>query len=232
MRIDILTIFPDFFDQFLEESILARALKKKRISIRVWDLRLFTKDKHRTVDDRPYGGGPGMLMKVDVLVRALREVVGTEKTTGIKGAKVLLMDAGGDQFTQKTAVQFSNLDRLVLLCGRYEGVDARVLDYVDGRLSIGPYVLNGGEVAAMAVIETTMRLIPGVLGHEDSAKDESHNEEGVLEYPQYTRPEEFEGKRVPDILLSGDHAKIAGWRRAHKKKSGEAGSGSAGRKKK
>ncbi|MFA6511856.1 MAG: tRNA (guanosine(37)-N1)-methyltransferase TrmD [Patescibacteria group bacterium] len=218
MRIDIITIFPDFFDQFLEESILARALKKKLISIRVWDLRLFTEDKHRTVDDRPYSGGPGMLMKVDVLVRALREVVGSTKTIGVKGTRVLFMDAGGEQFTQKTAVQFSKLDRLVLLCGRYEGVDARVMDYVDGRVSIGPYVLNGGEVAAMAVVEASMRLLPGVLGHEDSAKDESHSEEGVLEYPQYTRPEEFEGKKVPEILLSGDHAKIAAWRKQQKRK--------------
>jgi tRNA (guanine37-N1)-methyltransferase len=213
MRIDILTIFPDFFDRFLAESILARAIQKKKVRVKVWSLRDFAKDKHRTVDDTPYGGGPGMVFKVDVVGATLRKVLGKEFSRRKKGTRVLLMDPGGKQFTQKGAQEFSKLKHLVLVCGRYEGFDARIRSYADARVSIGPYVLNGGEVAAMAVVEATTRLIPGVLGHPDSVKSESHSEEGVTEYPQYTRPETFEGRRVPRILLSGDHKKIAQWRK-------------------
>lgn len=216
MRIDIITIFPGFFDQFLKESILARALTKGLVTVKVWNLRDFATDKHRTVDDRPYGGGPGMVYKVDVMVRALRKALGSKKTKGTPGTKVLLMDPGGRQFTQEQAQRFSKLKRMVLICGRYEGFDARIKSYVDGAVCIGPYVLNGGEVAAMVVTEAVMRLIPGVLGHPDSPKDESHSEEGVTEYPQYTRPETFEGKNVPNVLLSGDHATIASWRNTKK----------------
>lgn len=217
MRIDIITIFPGLFDSFLNESLVKKAIGKKLFSVTAWDLRAFTTDKHRTVDDRPYGGGPGMIFKIEPLAKALKKILGPEFKKRKKSTRVLLLDPAGKQFDQRSAEQFSQLKRLVLIAGRYEGFDDRIHHYVDGSLSVGPYVLNGGEVAAMAVIEATFRLLPGALGHADSTKEETHMSEGFVEYPQYTRPEVFDKKRVPDILLSGDHKKIAAWRKTQQK---------------
>jgi len=218
LTIDIITIFPGLFDSFLNESLVKKAIGKKLLNVKAWDLRDFTTDKHRTVDDRPYGGGPGMIFKIEPLAKALKKILGPEFTKRKKTTRVLLLDPAGKQFDQRSAEQCSKLKHLVLIAGRYEGFDDRIRHYVDGAISVGPYVLNGGEVAAMAVIEATFRLIPGALGHADSAKEETHMSEGFVEYPQYTRPEVFDKKRVPDILLSGDHKKIQAWRGQNKKK--------------
>lgn len=207
MQFDIITIFPSFFDSFCDESLLRKARDKKIITINVHNLRDFAIDKHKTVDDRPYGGGPGMLLKVDVLVAAL------ESLKRKKRSRVILLSPAGKQFNQQKATQFSKkYDQLIFLCGRYEGFDARVKKFIDEEISIGPYVLNGGEVAATAVIEATARLLPGVLGNADSLVEESHAIEGASEYPQYTRPETFRNIKVPSVLLSGDHAKVDLWR--------------------
>ncbi len=213
MRIDIITIFPALFDSFLSESLIKKARDKKIISFRVHNLRDFTSDKHKTVDDRPYGGGAGMLLKIEPLARALASIRKTKKS------RVILLSPAGMQFAQKKSVFYSKkYDHLVFICGRYEGVDARISSYVDEELSIGPYVLNGGEVAAMVVIESVFRLLPGVLGNKESLKEESHVQEGFTEYPQYTRPENFRGKKVPKVLISGDHKRITQWRLKKAKK--------------
>lgn len=207
MRIDIITIFPGLFDSFLSESLIKKARDKKIISFHIHNLRDFTTDKHKTVDDRPYGGGAGMLLKIEPLVKALRSIRKTKKS------RIILLSPAGTQFTQKKAEVFAKkYTHLIFVCGRYEGFDARIKKYVDEELSIGPYVLNGGEVAAMAVVESVFRLLPGTLGNRESLTEESHSEAGYAEYPQYTRPELFKGKRVPKVLLSGDHKRIQEWR--------------------
>ncbi len=214
MRIDIITIFPALFDSFLSESLIKKAHDKKIISFRIHNLRDFTADTHRTVDDRPYGGGAGMVLKIEPLVKALASIRKTKKS------RVILLSPAGRQFTQKKAVFYSKkYDHLIFLCGRYEGVDARIKKHIDEELSIGPYVLNGGEVAAMVLIESVFRLLPGVLGNKESLKEESHAQEGFTEYPQYTRPENFRGQGVPRVLLGGDHKKIAEWRLKKSKKT-------------
>lgn len=212
MRIDIITIFPSLFDSFLSESLIKKACDKKIISFHVHNLRDFTSDKHRTVDDRPYGGGAGMLLKIEPLVKAIRSIRKTQKS------RIILLSPAGTQFTQKKAAIFTKkYNHLIFICGRYEGFDARIKQYVDEELSIGPYVLNGGEVAAMAVAEAVFRLLPGALGNKESLTEESHSKEGYGEYPQYTRPEIFQKKSVPKILLSGDHKKIQEWRKKNVK---------------
>lgn len=212
MRIDIITIFPSLFDSFLSESLIKKACDKKIISFRIHNLRDFTSDKHHTVDDRPYGGGAGMLLKIEPLVKAIRSIRKTKKT------RIILLSPAGKQFTQKKAGVFAKkYNHLIFVCGRYEGFDARIKKYVDEELSIGPYVLNGGEVAAMAVIEAVFRLLPGALGNKESLTEESHSEEGYGEYPQYTRPEIFQKKSVPKVLLSGDHKKIQEWKKKNVK---------------
>lgn len=211
MRFDILTIFPGMFVAYLNESIIKRAQKNKKVSFHFHDLRDFTTDKHRSVDDRPYGGGVGMVMKVEPIYKALKSLPKNKKR------HVLLMSAKGKPFTQQMANQLSQLNQLVLICPRYEGVDERVLDYVDEEISIGNYVLTGGELPAMIVIDAVTRLLPGVLGKDESSVDESHSEPGILEYPQYTRPEVFRKKRVPKELLSGNHKNIAAWRKYNRK---------------
>lgn len=214
MTFDIITLFPKLFDSFLSESIVCRAQKNKRIRVRLHNPRNRTTDKHRTVDARPYGGGPGMLLKIEPLVRTLRRIKREKRS------RVVILSPVGKQFTQKRAQIFAKkYNQLILLCGRYEGIDARIKHYVDEELSAGPYVLSGGEVAAMAVIEATARLIPGVIGNTMSLFEESHTTEGVYECPQYTRPEVFEEHRVPRALLSGAHKKIAVWREKHRKKT-------------
>lgn len=210
MRYDIITLFPNLLDSFFAESLLAKAAAKKIVSLHTHHLRNFASDAHKTVDDKPYGGGPGMLLKIDVLVRALRSIKRKKRS------RVILLSPAGAQFSQKRAQLFAKkYDQLILLCGRYEGFDARIKKYIDEELSIGPYVLNGGEVAAMAMVEATARLIPGVLGNAESLMEESHGTPGFSEYPHYTRPEVFEGAKVTRVLLSGDHAKITAWRKKH-----------------
>lgn len=204
---DLVTLFPALFDSFANESIIARAQKEKLIRLQYHNPRDYARDKHRTVDDRPYSGGAGMVIKIEPLVRALKKI-GRQKRS-----RVILLSPSGGQFTQKKAMRLSRAyDQLIVVCGRYEGIDARIKHYIDEELSIGPYVLNGGEVAAMAVVEAVCRLLPGVLGNIESLKDETWTGSATKEYPQYTRPAVFDGHRVPAVLLSGDHARIAAWR--------------------
>jgi len=207
MRIDILTIFPSLFDSFLGESLLAKAIKKKIVDVRVHDLRDWSADRHRKVDDAPFGGGAGMVMTPQPIADALEEL------SKEGAAKKILLSPRGRLFTQEKARELSKIDRIILVCGKYEGVDERIgRHYVDEEISIGDYILNGGEVAAMTLVESLFRLLPGAIGKKESLETESF-EEGLLEYPQYTRPEEFRGERVPEILLSGHHEKIKKWRR-------------------
>jgi tRNA (guanine37-N1)-methyltransferase len=214
MQFDIITLFPALFDSFVSESLLSRAQRTKLVTVRVHNLRDATTDRHHTADDRPYGGGAGMLLKIEPIVRTLKRI---KKK---KHARIILLSPAGKQFTQKRATFFAKkYDHLILICGRYEGVDARIKHYIDEELSIGPYVMNGGEVAAMAVIESVFRLIPGAIGNQESLKEESWERDSVLEHPHYTRPEVFEGHRVPRVLVSGDHKKIAQWREKHSKKA-------------
>lgn len=218
MTFHIITIFPDIFDSYLNESILKRAQEAGQIKIKIHDLRSWTTDKHKTVDDTPYGGGAGMVMKVDVLYRAIQDI-----KSQITNYKTILLSAKGETWNQQQAKEYSELDNIILICGRYEGVDERVTKFIDEEISIGDYVLTGGEIPAMAIIDSITRLLPGVLGNQASAQDESHSTPGVLEYPQYTRPEVFvdeDGKeyKVPKILLSGNHGEIEKWRKKQKKK--------------
>ena len=206
MKIDVLTLFPAMFSGPFDESIVKRAVDKGLLELGVHDIRDWAEGKHRMVDDYPYGGGAGMVMKPDPIFSAV-EAVRRE------GARVVLMSAQGRAFSQKIAASLSRESHLVLLCGHYEGFDERVIDHlVDDEISIGDYVLTGGELAAMVVSDAVVRLIPGVLGADESSQEESF-QEGLLEYPHYTRPPEFRGWKVPETLLSGNHAKIAEWRR-------------------
>jgi tRNA (guanine37-N1)-methyltransferase len=209
MIYDVLTLFPEMFDSYLAASILGRAIAQGHIQVRRHNIRDFATGRHRTTDDAPYGGGSGMVMKPEPLVRALKAVQGSEAPP----ARVLLLSPQGRLFDQQSARELSRLPRLILVCGKYEGVDDRVRTLgVHEEVSIGDYILTGGELAAMVILETTARLIPGVLGDEESSREESFSE-GLLEYPQYTRPREFMGYSVPDVLLSGNHREIAEWRR-------------------
>jgi len=212
MKIDIITIFPRIFDSYFNESIISRAKKKGTISIAVHDLRDFTSDKHRKVDDTPYGGGAGMVLKVEPIFKAVGSLKG-EASEGKMKTRTILFSAKGKRYTQAVARRLSEYDRLIMICGRYEGVDERVAEHVaDEEISIGDFVLTGGELSAMVVADSVSRLVPGVLGNEDSLKFESHSVEGYLEYPQYTKPEVFDGLKVPEILLSGHHGEIEKWR--------------------
>ncbi len=204
-RIDVITIFPEFFSGMLGASLLGKAIARGDLEVGLHQLRDWTVDKHRTVDDTPYGGGRGMVMKIEPLVAALEAV-------SRPGAIRILMSARGKRFTQARAWELANAGRpIVLVCGRYEGVDERIVEHVDEQLCIGDYVLSGGEVAAAVVIDAVARLVPGVVGNRESLVEESFSE-GLLEYPQYTRPEVFRGSRVPDVLLSGHHGDVARWR--------------------
>jgi tRNA (guanine37-N1)-methyltransferase len=255
MRFDIVTIFPGMFAGFFEHGIVRRAQAEGLVTIAVHDLRNFTHDRHRTVDDRPFGGGEGMVLKPEPLAEAL-ESLGIEPRTADSGIRssqpspsgklpvpyslfpvpssVILLSAQGRPFTQAVARELARLDRVILICGRYEGVDERINElYCDTELSIGDYVLSGGELPAAVVLDATMRLIPGVLGNEASGEFESfgvpdasittdvegvprsqHGSGGLLDYPHYTRPAEFRGLRAPEVLLNGDHQQIRRWRRA------------------
>lgn len=205
MRIDVLSIFPEMVEGFASASLLGRAQERDLLDLRTHDLRSATTDVHRTVDDSPYGGGAGMVLMAEPIF-AMVEAAAPPRP-------LFLLGPGGRRFDQALAHELADLDGFSLLCGRYEGVDARVTDHLcDGELSIGDYVLGGGEVAAMVVLEAVGRLLPGVMGNDTSAHDESFSD-GLLEYPQYTRPASFGGWDVPDVLRSGDHARIARWRR-------------------
>jgi len=212
MRIDILTLFPSMFESALNHSILKRARQSGAVEIVLTDIRDFSEDKHRKVDDRPYGGGPGMVMRPEPVVRCFEYVRDLAPEKG----PVYLLSPRGKTFNQALAWRLSREKRLILIAGRYEGFDERIRIILQAEeLSIGDYVLTGGELPAMVVVDAVVRLLPGVLGDECSARDDSFTEsvDGGLEYPQYTRPEVFRGLKVPDVLLSGDHAKIAQWRR-------------------
>jgi tRNA (guanine37-N1)-methyltransferase len=240
MRFEVITIFPELFAPFTKESLMGKAVEKGLLSFGIHNLRDFATDKHKTVDDTPYGGGAGMIMKVEPIDKALDCIkaqmpkskfqtnakiqISTDKT------RTIVLSARGEMFTQRKAEEYANLDQLVLICGRYEGIDQRVADYLaDEEISIGPYVLNGGEVAAMAVMEAVGRLLPGVIGNEESLREESYaindkiqnpNDKSSLkskiqttEYPQYTKPAEYKGWKVPAVLMSGNHEEIRKWRR-------------------
>ena len=208
MRYDILTIFPEFFDSPFSFGILKKAQDKGLVDISTHDIREYSDDKHKTVDDTPYGGGGGMLMKIGPVGSAIDNVRDQEKKS-----IVVLTTPDGEQFSDKTARELAAYDQLIIVCGRYEGVDERIREiYVDRELSIGDYVLSGGENAASVIVESVSRFIPGVLGNDQSPHNDSFRQ-NLLEYPQYTRPEQFAGKGVPDVLLSGNHAEIDQWRR-------------------
>jgi tRNA (guanine37-N1)-methyltransferase len=207
MRIDLLTLFPEFFGSPLSQSMLQRAQSQGAVVFKVVNLRDYTTDRHHVVDDRPFGGGAGMVMKIEPLVAAIRAARREDPEV-----KVILMSPQGAVFTQDQARELAGLKHLMLICGHYEGVDDRIKYYIDGMLSIGDYILTGGEVPALAVVDALTRLLPGVLGGEGSVDEESF-QTGLLEYPHYTRPRDFEGHPVPQVLLEGNHRVIEEWRR-------------------
>jgi tRNA (guanine37-N1)-methyltransferase len=210
MRIDIITIFPKMFEPVINESIIKRAQSKGRVKIYIHNLRDYSCDKHRKIDDRPFGGGSGMVMRPEPIFEAVSDIKLKVKS---KEAKVVLLCPQGNRLNQKVAKGLSKHKHLILICGHYEGIDERVRQHlVDEEVSIGDYVLTGGELAAMVLVDCVVRLLPGVLGDKNSLNFESF-EGNLLEYPQYTRPSNFKGMRAPEILLSGDHRKIAEWRR-------------------
>lgn len=208
MHIDIMTLFPDFFTSIFATSILQRAIANELVQLNTVDIRDFAYDKHRIVDDYPYGGGAGMVMKPEPIGKAIEAV-----RQASASARVIYMSPQGQVLTQQKAIELSALEHLIILCGHYEGVDERVLElYVDEEISIGDFILTGGELPAAVLIDSVVRLLPGVLGSAESAAQDSFSD-GLLEHPHYTRPPEFEGQTVPEILLSGHHERIAVWRR-------------------
>jgi tRNA (guanine37-N1)-methyltransferase len=208
VRIDILTLFPEVFTELLDSSIIGRAREKRLADIRVYNIRDYTYDMHHTVDDYPYGGGAGMVMKPEPVFTAVEDVRKDEPDT-----PVILLTPRGRLLNQQVVAELAARERFILICGQYEGVDERVAEHLSSdEISIGDYVLSGGEVAAMVVVDSVVRLIPGAVGSDESVIEESHND-GLLEYSQYTRPAEYRGWQVPEILLSGNHAEIAKWRR-------------------
>ncbi|OIP59935.1 MAG: tRNA (guanosine(37)-N1)-methyltransferase TrmD [Candidatus Moranbacteria bacterium CG_4_9_14_3_um_filter_45_14] len=220
MNFDIISLFPESFTSYFGVSILKRAQEDGLIAIATHNLRDFAHDKHKTVDDTPYGGGAGMLLKVEPLAEAIENVVSSkQKGESEEKIRTILFSAKGKPFTQTDARRLVLYDRLILVCGRYEGVDERVTEhFIDEEFSVGEYVLTGGELPAMIVVDAVARLIPGVLGNRESVEGESHTEEGIVEYPQYTKPEEFRGYQVPEVLLSGHHSNILKWRKEASKK--------------
>jgi tRNA (guanine37-N1)-methyltransferase len=221
IRFDVLTLFPDLFSGYLSQSLLKLAIQAGLVQVYLWNIRDWTADKHQRVDDRPFGGGPGMVMMAQPVVDCVEAVRAKAEPPG----RLLMMTPAGRRLDQRLVEELAAEPRLLLLCGRYEGFDDRIRQVLNPtEVSIGDYVCNGGEVPAMAVIDTTIRLIPGVLGDEGSAADDSHSEPGRLEYPQYTRPRTYRGLDVPDVLLGGNHQAIAAWRREQSaKRSGSHG---------
>lgn len=236
MRFDIITIFPKIFDSYFGESILKRAKEKGIVEFQIHDLREYSTNKHRNVDDTPYGGGAGMVMQVEPIYKAVtalkfqisnskfqtndKKQISNYKQEDSDKTRVILFSAKGKRYTQEDARRLAGYGRLIMVCGRYEGVDERVAEHVvDEELSIGDYVLTGGEIPAMVLVDSVTRLLPGALGNEQSAVTESHTEEGYLEHPQYTKPEDFQGWKVPEVLLSGNHGKIEKWRHQKAKRT-------------
>ena len=209
MLIDIITLFPEMFGGVFGESIIKRAVEKKILEIRLTQLRDFAFDKHRQVDDSPFGGGSGMVLKPEPMYRAFREVL--QSADENLSRRVIITDPSGAVFTQDKAKELAKFDRLIFICGHYEGFDARIYDLADELISIGDYVLTGGELPAMVIVDAVARMLPNVLGSAESAETDSFFN-GILSYPQYTRPRDFEGKIVPEVLLSGNHAEIKKWR--------------------
>ncbi len=215
MTFHIITIFPKIFDSYFSESIIRRAQKRNLIGIKIHNLRDYTNDKHKTADDTPYGGGAGMILKIEPIYQCVQFIKSKIKNKKSK-CRTILFSAKGKKYAQKDAKRLAKYDNLILICGRYEGVDERVARYIaDEEISIGDYVLTGGEIPAMVLVDSITRLIPGVLGNIESAKNESYKEPGYLEFPQYTKPEIFNRWRVPKILLSGNHKSINDWRIKH-----------------
>ena len=219
MRVDLVTLFPELFDSFTRVSFVGRAIEREILSVRFQSPRAFGLGKHQSVDDTPYGGGSGMVMRVDCLVQAFEALDTQAAGLGEPKSRRVLMTPQGRPFTQAAAMRLANEPAIMLICGRYEGFDERVRAHVDEEISLGDFVLTGGEIPSMAVIEAIVRLLPGVLGNEESTHEESHApqpglERGLLEYPHYTRPVEFRGARVPELLTQGNHREIAAWRRA------------------
>lgn len=238
MRFDLITIFPEFFSGPLDHGILRRARESGIVEVHVQDLREFTKDRHRTVDDRPFGGGAGMVLKPEPLFDAVESLLGhsvgkvAEEVSLNPAAAIILMSAAGKLFRQETARRYSQLQRIILICGRYEGVDERVAEHLASEeMSVGDFVLSGGELPAMLVLDAVTRLLPGALGNEASSQEESFSLEDstgppvtsrrspatshcLLDYPHYTRPADFRGWKVPEVLIGGNHAEVAKWRRA------------------
>ena len=214
MQFEVFTLLPEVFPPYLESSILQRAQQRGLVDVRVHNIRDYTHDKHHTTDDTPYGGGGGMVMKAEPVFEAIEAVLGLEPgRLQPPGIPVILLDPQGRVFNQRVAEELSRYERIALLCGRYEGVDERIRQHlVTDEISIGDYVLTGGELPALILIDAVSRLIPGVLGDPTGAEDDSHSM-GLLEYPHYTKPSEYRGWKVPEVLLSGDHAKIEKWRR-------------------
>ena len=206
MIIDILTLFPDAINGVINTSILKRAMDKDAIKINVIDYRSYSNKKNKRVDDYSYGGGAGMIIEPQPIVDAIRDI------KGYKDAHKIITSPVGRVFNQNVAKELSKLDHIIIVCGHYEGIDERIMNYVDEAISVGDYILTGGEIAALAIADSISRLVPSVLGNDESALDESFND-GLLEYPQYTRPENFEGYSVPSVLLSGNHEEIRKWRR-------------------
>ena len=218
MRIDIITLFPEFFDSILTHSMVGRAVKSGKVELVTHNLRQWAKDSYGSVDDRPYGGGPGMVLRVDVVAPAIEAV----KKINV-GAKIILTTPQGNPYKQQVAQELTGESGLIIVCGHYEGWDERIREYVDQEVSIGDYVLTGGEIPAMVILDSVTRLLPGVLGDDTSSEEESFSHstasgQAVLEYPQYTRPEEYEGKKTPEILLSGHHGEITKWRQEEARK--------------
>ena len=209
MRFDVLTLFPGIFTGYVGQSLLADAIEAGLVQVHPWNIRDWTQDKHQRVDDRPFGGGPGMVLMAQPVVDCVAAVQAKADPPG----RLVMLTPVGERLTQRTVERLALEPRLLLLCGRYEGFDDRIRQVLDPlEVSVGDFVCNGGEVPAMVLIDTVIRLIPGVLGHELSAADESHSEDGRLEYPQYTRPRVYRELEVPDVLLSGNHAAVAAWR--------------------
>lgn len=209
MRFDVLTLFPDLFQGYFTQSILKLALDRGLVEINLWNIRDWAQGKHKSVDDRPFGGGPGMVLMPEPVFAAVEEVQAKMPEAGL----LVMLTPGGQRLTQPVVEELAGNKRLLLLCGRYEGFDERIrLGLKPREISIGDFICNGGEVPAMVVIDTVVRYVPGVLGDADSLKEESHTQPGRVEYPQYTRPREFRGMAVPEVLLSGDHQAVARWR--------------------
>lgn len=213
MRVDIVTLFPELFETFLRTSFVGRASNGGQLETRCRSPRDFGLGRHKSVDDTPYGGGSGMVMRVDVLVACMEALDAEAEREGKPRARRILLTPQGRPFSQPLARTLAEEPAFMLICGRYEGFDERILHFVDDEISLGDFVMTGGEVAAMAIVEATVRLLPNVLGNEASIEEESHGDEGLLEYPQYTRPAEFRGFSVPEILSTGHHANITAWRR-------------------